>query len=329
MNSIGSIGLIGLLVAPAIWASKAPPKSNSQYGITGEIVSGPTSIGGGITVQTLCGTDNCPDQQGLYHYVFVYQIASPSPNLELIVSDVQVVTAAGSFYCDPDQTANLVLCTPVQAQDPGLNAITYTTPDNTVVFTVPQNTPGCSPDSPYTGGNTAETGCLTLFVEEDLAQAPPPPPTPQITIVVRSDFNTDTHPDIIWQDPVAGGSQVFYLGGPQGASILGAEWISGENSWRIAAVADFNGDGHPDLVWQDPVTGETQVWFLNGSQGTSILAAVALAPANPWRIVAVGDFNRDGYPDLVWQDPESGHAQIWYLGGPRVSRSLMAGPSER
>jgi hypothetical protein len=37
----------------------------------------------------------------------------------------------------------------------------------------------------------------------------------------------------------------------------------GANSWQVVSVADFNLDGHPDVVWQDPVSDNSQVWFLN------------------------------------------------------------------
>jgi len=137
------------------------------------------------------------------------------------------------------------------------------------------------------------------------------------TAEIRSDFNNDGHPDIVWQNPVSGATMVYYLDGAEGTSMLGTGSFAGANSWHIVAVADFNLDGHPDLVWQDPITGESQIWFMGGSQGTTLLGTVLLTSANSWRIVAASDFNLDGHPDLVWQDPVSGHAQIWYLGGPQ------------
>lgn len=136
------------------------------------------------------------------------------------------------------------------------------------------------------------------------------------TTPVADDFNGDGYPDIVWQDPVSGSSQVWFLNGMQDISLLGAALISSANPWHIVAVADFNGDGSPDVVWQDPNSGAAQVWFL-GPPGTAILGAAMITSSNPWRIVAAADFNRDGYPDLVWQDPVSGHVQIWYLGGPQ------------
>ncbi|MGA2137145.1 MAG: VCBS repeat-containing protein, partial [Bryobacteraceae bacterium] len=134
-------------------------------------------------------------------------------------------------------------------------------------------------------------------------------------IVGIGDFNGDGAPDIVWQDPVSGAVQVWYLGGPQGVTLIGAADITTKNPWRVVSVADFNQDGHPDLLWQDPVNGFSQIWYLGGPQGTTLIGAADLDVTNPWKIVGTGDFNNDGFPDVLWQDPVSGTVQIWYMGG--------------
>jgi hypothetical protein len=123
--------------------------------------------------------------------------------------------------------------------------------------------------------------------------------------------------ELIWQDPVSGESQMWWLGGPQGITPLTTVATSGSNPWRIVAAADLDGNGTPDLIWQNPVSGETQAWLMGGAQGNTVLAALLIVTSNPWRVVAVNDFNGDGQPDLVWQDPVSGFVQIWFLGGPQ------------
>ena len=35
--------------------------------------------------------------------------------------------------------------------------------------------------------------------------------------------------------------------------------------WSIAATADFNSDRQTDILWQNTVTGERYIWFMNGS----------------------------------------------------------------
>ena len=137
------------------------------------------------------------------------------------------------------------------------------------------------------------------------------------------DFNADGTPDVVWQDPVSGFSQVWFLR-PTGTGLVGAAVVSTSNTWRIAAIGDFNGDGHADIVWQDPVSGSTQLWLLGGASGNTILGATTLTGSTSWHIVAQGDFNQDGHPDLVWQDPVSGAVQVWYMGGPQGTTVLAS-----
>jgi hypothetical protein len=134
-------------------------------------------------------------------------------------------------------------------------------------------------------------------------------------IVGIGDFNGDGAPDVVWQDPVSGAVQIWYLGGAGGTTLISAADITTKNPWKVVSVADFNQDGHPDLLWQDPTNGFSQIWYLGGPQGTTLLGAVDLDQTNPWRVVGTGDFNNDGYPDVLWQDPVSGTVQIWYMGG--------------
>lgn len=81
---------------------------------------------------------------------------------------------------------------------------------------------------------------------------------------------------------------------------------------------DFDGDGHNDLLWYDPATGATQIWYMDGVEhrGDAPLDLTPdLAPASGWRIAGVGDFNQDGHPDLVVRDGTSGVTEVWYMNG--------------
>ncbi|MGD0362440.1 MAG: VCBS repeat-containing protein, partial [Bryobacteraceae bacterium] len=130
--------------------------------------------------------------------------------------------------------------------------------------------------------------------------------TASFTRVVPSDFNADGWPDIVWQSPTAGSSQVWLM--TQGTTLIGTVPLS--ITAPIVGVGDFNGDGNPDIVTQS--SGGTQITFL-GPGGTTVLGTASVAGITG-RVAAVADFNRDGYPDLVVQDG-SGSVTIYYLGG--------------
>jgi hypothetical protein len=108
------------------------------------------------------------------------------------------------------------------------------------------------------------------------------------------------------------------MGGSQGVTLLGAADLDQTNPWHIVGTGDFNGDGFPDVLWQDPVSGTVQIWYMGGTtpgaEGSQLQSAVNLT-ANPWKVAAIADFNMDGHPDVVFQNPADGSSQVSFYTG--------------
>jgi len=102
-----------------------------------------------------------------------------------------------------------------------------------------------------------------------------------------ADMNGDQYPDLVWRNYSDG---TLGMWGMQDTGILSYVWMSpsvSDVNWRIAGVADMNVDGQADLVWQNIVTGDMAVWYMNG---TALGAAYYLqgSPNDPtWRIVGI------------------------------------------
>jgi len=138
-------------------------------------------------------------------------------------------------------------------------------------------------------------------------------------VVAVADFNGDGVPDLVWQNDSTRQVTVWYMGGAGGAVVQGWNYLSaaGVPGWSIVAAADFNGDGVPDLVWQNDTTRQVTVWYMGGAggavfQGYNYLSAVGVPG---WHVAAVADFNGDGVPDLVWQNDSTRQVTVWYMGG--------------
>ena len=151
-------------------------------------------------------------------------------------------------------------------------------------------------------------------------------------LVARADVNNDGIPDLIFQNST-GQIYKWLLDGSGNAMEFatssglkpgsGYLYGSGLGGWRVVAVADINGDGFPDLVYQNSV-GQIYRWHLDGTGNTiNYSTGAGLKPGSGflygsglggWRIVAVADINGDGIPDLVFQN-SAGHIYKWYLDG--------------
>jgi VCBS repeat protein len=100
-----------------------------------------------------------------------------------------------------------------------------------------------------------------------------------------ADFDGDGAPDLVWQDAASGVVGVSYLDEGSVVAFLPFRPAQVPASWRLAGVADMNGDGRPDVLWQERTTGALAVWYMSG------LAATSTAPLSPaevdprWQVV--------------------------------------------
>jgi VCBS repeat-containing protein len=132
--------------------------------------------------------------------------------------------------------------------------------------------------------------------------------------VAVGEFNQDGDPDLAVGDYDTG--RVLVLLGSSGATFGGPTTVGNGVDPISVAVGEFNQDGDPDLAVAEE---SGRVLVLLGGSGGGFAGPTAVLSGSQAEgglsSVAVGDFNRDGDPDLVVAH-RSGNKVRVLLGGP-------------
>jgi hypothetical protein len=82
---------------------------------------------------------------------------------------------------------------------------------------------------------------------------------------------------------------------------------------RFTGLADFDGNGHSDLLWRE-ADGDFSTWSVSGNatgnQITMNSTYVGGVGTN-WAIAETFDFNGDGRSDILWREQDAGQFTVW------------------
>ncbi|HEX3745061.1 MAG TPA: FG-GAP-like repeat-containing protein [Bryobacteraceae bacterium] len=140
--------------------------------------------------------------------------------------------------------------------------------------------------------------------------------------VAVGDFNADGKADLAIANSHGNNVTVLMGNGSGGFSAFtGSPFSVGTTPYAVA-VADFNGDGIPDLATANFGGSNISVLLGNGSGGFSAIAGGAIAAGSAPFSLEVADFNGDNIPDLAVANSGDGNVTL-LLGGKVATTSTL------
>lgn len=185
--------------------------------------------------------------------------------------------------------------------------LTFTPPNTSATFQVPivGDTQPELNETVYYGLSNATNAFLgTLAVAQVVIRDDEPP---------AADFNADGHTDILFRNGATDANEIWTMNGLARLGVLPTDPATTPAGWQIVGTADFDLNGSTDILWQNPTSLNVVVWLMNGATRLTGLFLTPPTAGAGWAIQATGDFDNDGWPDILFRNGSSGKTVVWLM----------------
>ncbi len=161
------------------------------------------------------------------------------------------------------------------------------------------------------------------------------------TLLGSGDFNNDGKADMVYISPDRT-VRVLMATADRTCANLSAGVIPA--SFTALKLADFTGSGRGDILIRNMTTGQNAIRPLTGSgltlppyvgspddfNASCTTSSLTITPGNinlppndpAWQLYATGDFNADGFSDIIWRRPD-GTLTLWLLNGVNLAPTVI------
>ena len=129
------------------------------------------------------------------------------------------------------------------------------------------------------------------------------------------DFNGDGKADILWRNSSTGENYIYFMNGTVILPSEGSIRTIPDQSWKVAGVGDFDGDGKADILWRNSATGENYIYPMNGLTIKPTEGLIRTVPEQSWQVAGVGDLDGDRKADIVWRKSSTGENYLYPMDG--------------
>jgi hypothetical protein len=138
------------------------------------------------------------------------------------------------------------------------------------------------------------------------------------TVAGIGDFDGDGKADIVWRNTSTGENYIYFMDRSTIKSTEGFIRTVADQSWQVAGIGDFDGDGKDDILWRNCTTGENYLYLMQGRTIKPTEGYIRTVADLAWQVVAVGDYDGDGKSDLLWRNSSSGQNYLYPMDGTSI-----------